>query len=179
MKPKSFEETWADLKQASDDHSWSFVYTKEESKFFGRFLGQKNVSNGAGVYVIYGKRGITQELLYIGKSGTIRRAGKLGSQGLVTRINKKDSKTEEGKALMRQSVFRVFVDHPAAEKDERENVEKAYPFIQNEGSYDGLEFHLIETYKNKVGTPPALAEAQLLWAYLFEHEDLPKMNQVF
>lgn len=120
-------------------------------------INEAKVARGYGVYAFFGCRdkGAAQKLLYIGKSGTIRQDGSLGNQGLNERIRKK----QEG--MSREEVFNNILDG----KDGRAL------------GFNSIRIEWIETYRDRKGIPPFLAEAQLLTNYLRAFGALPPLNK--
>jgi hypothetical protein len=103
----------------------------------------------AGVYVIHTSDAGTGRVVYIGKSGTVHTDGSLGKQRMNVRLCKKQG------GMCRQRFFAEFMKQHAIGE---------------------LRFLWIATYCDGRGTPPFLAEAQLLAAYLSEHGQLPELN---
>ena len=56
-------------------------------------IAQNEVPNLPAAYLIYGVKGRGRELLYIGKSGTVRTDGSFKNQGLAVRLRMKQTKT--------------------------------------------------------------------------------------
>jgi hypothetical protein len=112
---------------------------------------------GYGVYVIYGVSddANNEELLYIGKSGTINQNGRTGKQGLCGRLQNKQTKKMSKVEFYRKTLTGELLGR----------------------QYRELRFWWAETYRNGKGVPPFLAEAQLLSAYLEEHGHLPPLNK--
>ena len=52
----------------------------------------RTVCEGYGIYLIYGHYNEHEQLLYIGKSGTVNQDGTMGDQGLRGRLNNKQEK---------------------------------------------------------------------------------------
>lgn len=128
---------------------------KDEKPSLGAVISKNKVSAGAGIYIIYGEKDGQKSLLYIGKSGTIHNDGKLGIQG----INKRLKKIQNG--IPRDRFFREVINGAHS----------------CHCPLDKLRIEWFETYKNGVGTPPFLVEAQLLAQYLAENGSLPPLNK--
>lgn len=101
------------------------------------------------VYLIYAVRRRRSELLYIGKSGTVRTNGTLKGQGLATRLRMKQGKkwraefyTEEMRRLR----------------------------------LSALEFRWWGTFDRTMRILPAWSEAELFQTYFDDHQRLPPWN---
>jgi hypothetical protein len=143
------------------------IHTEQGRKWKGAFhftkadkltakIKEAEVVEGYGVYAFFGCRdeGAAEELLYIGKSGTIQQDGRLCDQGLNGRIGNKQER------MRREMFFGNILDG----KDGRAL------------GFNSIRIEWIETYRNGKGIPPFLAEAQLLANYLREFEALPPLN---
>lgn len=135
--------------------SGSFTFSSTNN-VLRELVKKSQVSVGYGVYWILGtpaNAGET-ELLYIGKSGIVMTNGALREQGLRKRLTKKQDGTSRqvffGRVLFGEILGR---------------------------SYESLEIHWQETYRERSGIPPFLAEAQLLSAFLKERGMLPPLNK--
>jgi len=128
---------------------------RDEKPLLSAVIRINNVTDGFGVYIIYGKNNGQKCLLYIGKSGTIHNDGKLGVQGINKRLNKK----QEG--ISRNIYFREVINGAHSGR----------------GPFEKLQIEWFETYKEGAGTPPFLVEAQLMAQYLAENETLPPLNK--
>lgn len=109
-----------------------------------------------GVYVIYGINSEGKKPVYIGRSGTLKNDGSISEQCLHKRLGKKQDNRP------RPLVFHEWI-HQATED--------CGPFPY------GLNFRWYETYRDRCGIPPFLAEAQLLAAYLKDFGRLPIKNK--
>ena len=173
MKTKTFAEVWEDLENAvSADQKNVFTYPQKPNQVDPK---------GYGVYCIYGKsKGEEDAFLYIGKSGTIKPGRKMGDQTLAKRLVTgtaiKADKAKGVKALSRRDFFMALVSN--ADEKVSELIKEKHPRL-NGKVFDSIEIHWIETFKDFSGVPPAVAEVQLMWAYLSEFGDLPKMNKEF
>jgi hypothetical protein len=124
-----------------------FVLSPDES--INSIVIRESVSIDHGVYIISGCREVERSIIYIGKAGTILQNGKIKKQGLRKRLTMK-----QGGLYRRQ----FFWD------------------VMSEQNLDCLRVEWFGTYSNGGGTPPFLAEAELLAAYLAEHGRLPALN---
>jgi hypothetical protein len=109
----------------------------------------EGVSIDYGVYIISGCRETERNIIYIGKAGTIAQDGRTKKQGLRKRLTMK-----QGGLYRRQFFQNVMFDH----------------------NLDCPRVEWFVTYSNRGGTPPFLAEAELLAAYPAEHGRLPVLN---
>lgn len=108
-----------------------------------------------GIYIIYGLDAQGETPIYVGLSGTIKNDGTIRKQSLHERLGKK----QDGQ-------LRPLYFHELIHKGK-----------QNCGPWpNGLRFSWIETYREITGTPPFLAESQLLAAYLSDFGRLPPLN---
>jgi len=144
------------------------IHTEQGRKWKGTFhfakadslttkINEAEVAQGCGVYAFFGchDEGAAEELLYIGKSGTILQDGRLRDQGLNGRIGNKQEK------MSRQKFFNKILDG----KDGRAL------------GFNSIRIDWVETYRDGKGIPPFLAEAQLLASYLREFGALPPLNK--
>lgn len=134
------------------EREWTDKQIKEK---FSEARGSKAL-NRYGVYVIYGSNTNGEELIYVGLSGTIQNNGSIGQQCLHKRLHMKQGKES------RPKFFHELIH------DGRDG---SGPFP------GGLYFRWFETYRNHIGTPPFLAEALLLAAYLKDCHRLPPLNR--
>lgn len=109
------------------------------------------VPRDPGVYLIYGVREGTRELLYVGKSGTLHQDGTFSAQKLRRRI--------------------------AKGKQRRMSRRRFYPKQMTQLGLDALEFEWFVTVSEQIRIIPAKAEADLLQAYFEEHGALPRWNR--
>lgn len=113
----------------------------------------------AGVYVIYRRRGGKDEVMYIGRAGTLFRnrnesAGKrprLGNQGLFGRIINGRHGDKTRRQLYRAELAKPEVDH--------------------------LSIEWFVTFDGRSGFLPILPEAELLQGYYDATGDLPPWNR--
>jgi hypothetical protein len=119
----------------------------------------------AGIYVICGliegslEGSPDKELLYIGKSGTIKNNGTLCEQSIAKRLTNVREKKDDKKIYGNEYFIEVIKGNKGV------------------GPYRALRFDWIETYRGNIGIPPFLAEAQLLAAYLKDNGKLPPLNK--
>ncbi len=151
-----FNETLKAMQNEGHDHN-AFEFL-DNSERVNAVATANGVTAGYGVYVIYGhEESGAEHVIYIGKSGKILRNGSMGDQGVRQRLGMK----QEGE--YRDAFFRKVI------RGETRHV--------GVGPYEKLRIEWIETYKDKKGIPPFLAEARLLAAYLQEHCGLPVLNR--
>jgi hypothetical protein len=115
-------------------------------------LAHAGVPDKVGAYVLRAARDQAVEIVYVGRSGTLRNDGTFRNQKLFGRLQAK----QEG--MSRQAFFRKKLD---------------------EGGFTGLRIEWFETWDDNHRHAPALAEAELLQAYLDEHRHLPPWNAEF
>jgi len=112
---------------------------------------RKKVPNARGIY-LYFRCDDDKNPLYIGRAGTLNRDGTWKDQGLAERLTKK----QEG--VRRRIYFRR---------------------LMQEESIAGLTFHWFVTHDTTIKIIPALAEAELLQAYVDQYGCLPMKNHCF
>ena len=105
-----------------------------------------------GIYLIYRITRNTRQLVYIGLSGTLKQNGKLGKQGLKSRINNK----QEGKRR-----------------------EKFFNYKIQSEEIDALEIFWYVTFDGELKDIPSYIEAILLQEYFNENSCLPIWNKEF
>ena len=111
---------------------------------------RSSVPKKHGVYLIYGVLGSSNDLLYVGKAGTICQDGTLKKQTLRGRLINRQRK------MARVDFFRKGMQ---------------------DGHFEQLHFEWFVTLENgKVRTPPFLVESQLLAAFFDEYGCLPQWN---
>lgn len=136
-------------------------FPKNHEKHLREVIGKK--ANVAGVYIVYGKNNDQRQddLLYIGKSGTIAQDGSIGDQKICKRLlNVRAIRVDKTK-IKGDEYFRMVLNGK----------------IPGVGQWDELRIRWIETYRKLEGIPPFLAEAQLLAAYLSDTGNLPPLNK--
>jgi hypothetical protein len=112
-----------------------------------KILKEENVPNKYGVYIIYNDK---NEIIYIGKAGTVNNDGSFKNQGLKKRLKNRQQKKSR----------KVFF---------QEIIEKY--------NYEFLYFKWFVTYQEDKGIYPFLAEAELLAKYLDIYKRLPLLNR--
>ncbi len=175
MNPKSFEETWSELVSLIPNQDMgSFEYPNNTEESVLESLRNK-IPKKYGVYRLYGISRHACELIYIGMSGTIGPAKTMSAQTLQKRLTRgvEIKPKENAKRVLRKDLYPALV----GENDEvLKQVVAANPRLEG-ARYESIRIDWVETFKDWTGIPPSLAETNLLWAYLVEHGDLPKMNK--
>ncbi|MBN3761161.1 hypothetical protein [Burkholderia sp. Ac-20365] len=110
----------------------------------------ERVSDGFGVYVIYGQCEGEREVLYIGKAGTICQDGTVKMQGIRSRLTMKQD------GVYRREYFQSVI---------------------RDRGLDALLFEWFETYAGGKGHTPFLSEAILLDSFLQSTGSLPVLNK--
>jgi hypothetical protein len=108
------------------------------------------VPEAPGVYLVYGRRGERDDLLYVDKAGTIRNDGTFGDQGLAGRLVMK----QYGK--LRTTLWPRWID---------------------EKGLDALVIRWFVTVGDGVNVLPVKAEADLLQAWYEDGGRLPPENR--
>jgi hypothetical protein len=132
LKNKSFISGNFELKQGED---------------IRKILKEKNVPNEYGVYIIYNDK---NEIIYIGKAGTVNNDGSFKKQGLRKRLKNRQQKKS-------RNIF--------------------FQEIIGKYNYEFLYFKWFVTYRENKGIYPFLAEAELLAKYLDIYKKLPLLNK--
>jgi len=129
--------------------SGSFILNKDEN--IASVLSRENVPNEYGIYIIYSVKDNNENIIYIGKSGTMQNNGGFKHQGLSGRL----------KAVGEKNVSR--------------NI-----YFQNtirEYNLDYLKFEWIVTVNDLEVEIPALVESIFLQEYFNENKALPLLNK--
>lgn len=126
----------------------------------GQVIKESHVTVGHGIYVVYGRKSGQEYPIYIGKAGTIRQDGSVSAQGVAKRLSMVRARSPDGRKIYGKDFF------PMVLRGE----------LGDSGGYDALRYIWVETYRDKKGIPPFLAESQLLAAYLAEQGKLPPFN---
>jgi len=113
-------------------------------------IKQSNVPNEPGVYLIFSEQNHQQELIYIGKAGTIKNNGEFSEQKLRGRLKAKQSKKT------RQQYFTELVENE---------------------KYDNLKIFWFVTFKDNLKFLPSFVENELLQQYFESRLILPKLNK--
>ena len=113
-------------------------------------IKQNNVPDEPGVYLIFSVQNYQQELIYIGKAGTIKNNGEFSKQKLRGRLKAKQSKKT------RQKYFTELV-----EKEK----------------YDTLKIFWFVTFKENLNFLPSFVENELLQQYFVSRQRLPYLNK--
>jgi methylmalonyl-CoA/ethylmalonyl-CoA epimerase len=103
-----------------------------------------------GVYLIYGESRDRSELLYVGKSGTLKADGKFARQTLPERLQAKQDK--KGR-------------------------EEYYRELLSDSEFDSLRFRWFATWTEDVRLLPLRAEAALLESHFLAYGRLPRLNR--
>ena len=123
------------------------TFTFDASQRIRKAVRVAQVPEGYGAYLISGP---PKRVLYIGRSGSMRKGGSFQSQTLRGRLTNRQGK------LSRQQFF--------------EN-------ILHDQDLEFLLFEWFVTFDETVRVLPCLAEAQLFQAYFEVHETLPPYNE--
>lgn len=127
------------------------VFYLDREKKIEKALNENNVPNQYGVYVIYSVKDGQEELIYIGKSGTMISDGTFKNQGIRNRL-----KAVGEKNIPRSIYF--------------QNVIQKYEL-------DKLKFVWIVTFDDTNEEIPAYIEAKLLQTYYDNNKKLPILNK--
>jgi len=121
-------------------------------EIINNIVERENVPDEYGVYLIYGVKNNQKELIYIGKSGTLKQDGTFKEQKLRKRLTMKQN------GIYRKEFFRK---------------------LMRENNYHSLYFKWFITYSSKMKELPAYVEATLLNEFFKENHKLPKLNKTF
>lgn len=113
---------------------------------------RENIPQKYGIYVYFGCKGSENELIYIGKSGTLNQNGTFKNQKLPKRLTMKQD------GMYREEFFKL---------------------IMAENNYDKLIFKWWITFDDQNKLLPGFVEGQLIQAYFEEFGCLPKYNKTF
>lgn len=113
-------------------------------------VAEHDVPNEFGVYLISLISGSRLDLVYVGKAGTVKASGSWKEQGIAKRL---------------------------ANRQRRESRSIFFRRLIAERELDGLHFEWFVTFNGETRVLPALAEAELLQAYLNDHGRLPELNE--
>jgi hypothetical protein len=135
------------MKYANND---SFTLVQGES--INKAVSNNNVPNDFGIYLVYTGEELIENLVYVGKAGSISANGTAKKQGLRKRLVNQHSG-------MKRSEY--FIKYMA---DNNTN----------------LTFRWFKTYDELVGSViPALAEAEAIQEYFLKYRKLPDLNKSF
>jgi hypothetical protein len=128
----------------------TFILSQGES--VNKAVTENNVPNDFGIYLIYADKEVVDNLVYVGKAGSVASDGSSKKQGLSKRLVNQHSG-------MKRSEY--FVKYMA------------------DNSTD-LVFHWFKTYDELTkAVIPALAEAEVIQKYFLEYRKLPELNKSF
>lgn len=109
------------------------IFDLNKNEIINNIVRKKDVPNSYGIYIIYSSKGNFEEIIYIGKSGTMINNGTFKKQGIRERLTKK----QEG--IVRKIYFQNVI-------------------LDNE--LDKLKFLWITTFDNTNKELPSLSEAK-------------------
>jgi hypothetical protein len=113
---------------------------------------REKVPDKYGVYLIYGIQDNFEQLIYLGKSGTIKNDGKFKDQALRKRLTMKQDD------MRRKDFFKK---------------------IMKENNYDRLKFLWFITYDDDNRILPGYAEGKLVQAFVENYKRLPLLNKSY
>ena len=125
-----------------------FELKKDEN--INTIIRKKEVPNSYGIYIIYSIKNSSKDIIYIGKSGTMKNDGTFRNQGIAIRLTRIQNR------LPRRIYF--------------QNVIEEYKF-------EKLEFLWITTFDENYQEIPSSSEAKMLQAYFSEYKKLPLLNK--
>jgi hypothetical protein len=130
------------------------IFFLEKGEKIREVLVENNISNEYGVYLIYSIKDNTEELIYIGKSGTISQNGEFKRQGIKDRLKAVTTNNMQRDKYFQQEVIDKY-------------------------NFDKLKFVWIITFDDKWKELPAYSESRLLQLYYDNHSVLPTLNRSF
>ena len=131
-------------------NKYGIFYLDKEEKI-EKVLIENDVPNQYGVYIIYSAKAGQEDLIYIGKSGTMMTDGEFKSQGIKNRL----------KAVTTNNVSRG----------------KYFQQVMQEYGFDKLKFIWIVTFDDTRKELPAYIETKLIQLYYDHHHKLPILNK--
>lgn len=129
--------------------SGSFYLNRNES--INKILTANNVPSEYGIYIIYSSIEKQEEIIYIGKAGTIGNNGQFKRQGLKERLS--------------------------AVRDNNISGRKYFQQVIQDYEFDKLRFIWIVTFGESRRELPAYSEAKFIQSYFDEHDKLPLLNK--
>ena len=135
-------------KYQHNSENGSFFLNKNES--INKVVTKYKVPNSYGVYVIYSVLNNIEEIIYIGKSGTMNNDGSFKKQGIKQRLTKKQD------GIARREFFQNII------LDKR---------------FDKLKFSWITTFDKNNKVIPMYCEADLIQTYYNDFKKLPLLNK--
>jgi hypothetical protein len=127
------------------------IFYLNKNEIINTIVKEKNVPNNYGIYIIYSFKNNFEEIIYIGKSGTMINDGSFKEQGIQKRLTKKQGN------IVRKKYFQDVI---------------------YDNKFDKLKFLWIVTFDDKNKEIPSLSEAKMLQAYFNEYHRLPLLNKV-
>jgi len=111
----------------------SGIFELKKDEIINDIIKENKVPNSYGIYIIYSIKNLSKNIIYIGKSGTMRNDGTFRNQGIAERLTKKQD------GILRKIYF--------------QNIIKKFEF-------EKLEFLWITTFDKKYQEIPSLSEAK-------------------
>jgi len=127
------------------------VFYLNKGEKIEKVLAENHVPNQYGVYIIYSVRGNQEDIVYIGKAGTMTNDGTFKSQGIKNRL----------KAVGANNISRGIY----------------FQNIIEEFSFDKLKFVWIITFDEHIKEIPGYSEIRLIQSYYNHHNKLPLLNK--
>jgi len=119
-----------------------------------KVMKKNSVPNEYGVYIIYALKCTQEELIYIGKAGTIETDGSMKKQGIRDRLKAVTKNNMQRGLYFQQEVIKKY-------------------------KLDSLKFLWIITFDKNKKELPTYSEAKLIQAYYDKYGRLPKLNVAF
>lgn len=140
------------IQEFSKEFSNSGIFELLPNESINEVVVRAKVPDKYGVYLIYGIQNNFEQLIYIGKSGTLKNDGKFKNQALRKRLTMKQDD------MRRKDFFRK---------------------IMKENNYDKLKFLWFITYDDIQKILPGFAEGKLFQGYFEDFSCLPKFNKSY
>lgn len=131
-------------------NKYGFFYLNQGEKI-EKVLTENDVPNQYGVYIIYSVKADQEDIIYIGKAGTMMTDGEFKSQGIKNRL----------KAVGTNNVPRNIY----------------FQDVMKEFGFDKLKFVWIVTLDDSKKELPAYSEAKLIQLYYDYYHKLPMLNK--
>ncbi len=130
------------------------IFYLDQGEKIEKVLVENTVPNEYGVYIIYSVKDDQEELIYIGKAGTIATNGDFKRQGIKDRLKAVTTNNMQRGKYFQQEVIQKY-------------------------GFDKLKFVWIVTFDDTRRELPAYGEARLMQLYYDTYDELPMLNKSF
>ena len=126
------------------------IFELKKDEIIDDIVDKNKVPNSYGIYIIYSIKILPENIIYIGRSGTMLNNGTFRSQGIAKRL----TKVQNG--LQRKIYFQKIIE---------------------ECKYEKLVFLWITTFDKNYQEIPSFSEAKMMQAYFNQYKKLPLLNK--